>query len=101
MSSSYNSFSTPALRRFVHNETTVDTSISTLITPPELPARRVMVIIQNKSLTDPIEVIYNDTDSTGLIVMPLQTVSVDNYNGTVRAKCNGTSALVHFAYAQV
>ena len=101
MPSSHIKFSSPAIRRCHHADVTVNGTLSTILTPPIAPSRRILVIVQNKSATDVVEVIFSDTDTQGILIQPYQSISMDYYNGTVTAKSNGTSTLVHIAYAQV
>lgn len=101
MSSSYVQFSTPAIRKCVHADATVGTSFSTVLTPPTVPSRRILVIIQNKSSTAVIEVVFDDTATTGIQVQPWQSISLENYNGTVRVKSNTAATTVHIAYAGI
>lgn len=98
---SYIQFSTPALRKCIHNDVTVGNSFTTVLSPRVLPERRVVVIVQNKSAVDVIEVVFDDTATTGILVQPWQSISLENYNGTVRIKSSGTSTTVHIAYASV
>lgn len=101
MSSSYVSFSTPAIRKCVHADVTVGTSYSTVLTPPAVPSRRIIVIIQNKSATAVIEVVFDETATVGIQVQPYQSISLDNYNGTVRVKATAAGTIVHVAHAGV
>lgn len=101
MSSSYIQFSTPALRKLVHSNQTIGTTIATLLTPPVAPERRVVVIVQNKSSTAKIEIICDSTSTSGLAVYPLSSISIDNYNGTVRCVSDSPNTLVHIAYGSV
>ena len=101
MSSSYVSFSTPALRRVTHADSTIGTAYTTILTPPTLPSRRIIVIIQNKSTTANIEVVFDDTATAGILVAPLGSLSLDNYNGTVRVRATSPSTLIHLAHASV
>jgi len=101
MSSSYVSFSTPAIRKCVHANITVGTSFVTALTPPAVPSRRILVIIQNQSATAVIEVVFDDTATVGIQVQPYQSISLDNYNGTVRVKSTAAGTTVHVAHAGV
>lgn len=101
MSSSYVSFSSPAIRRFTHADSTIGTAYTTILTPPTLPSRRVMVIVQNKSTTANIEVVFDDTATAGILVAPLGSISLENYNGTVRVRATAASTLIHLAHASI
>jgi len=101
MSSSYISFSTPAIRKMSHSDVTVNTTSSVILNPPLQPERRVVVIIQNKSSTAKIQVILNTSGDVGLLLSPLTSITLDNYNGTVRCISDTSSTLVHIAYGSV
>ena len=102
MSSSFVSFSTPALRKLTHLANyTCTTSYAEVLPARVLPERRVVVIIQNKSATANIEVVFDATGTAGLIIGPLQTFSIDNYNGVVRLKSDTASSIAHIAYGSV
>jgi uncharacterized protein (DUF111 family) len=102
MSSSYVSFSTPALRKLTHlpNYTTT-TSFVEVLAAPNLPERRVVVIIQNKSDTAYLEVVFAATGSAGISIAPRETFSIDNYNGVVRLKSDTAGSIAHIAYGSV
>lgn len=94
------SFSAPFTRSFIHSDYTA-TSLATIILPAaQVPEKRVVVIVQNKSTTEFIQVILNPTDSVGITIPPLGNISLDNYNGPVAVVC-GFEATVHLAYATV
>lgn len=100
MSSSFVQFSSPALRKLIHADTSVsDSGFTTILNAVDLPSRRIIVIVQNKSTVN-IEVVFGN-DSTGLWVLPNQLISMDNHNGIVRCKSASGSATVHIAYGQV
>lgn len=101
MSASFNNFSSPAIRKCIHADVTVGTTYSTVLTPPTLPSRRILVMIQNKSATAVIEVVFDDTATEGIEVQPYQSISLENYNGTIRVKSSVASTKVHIAYAGV
>lgn len=101
MSASFTNFSTPAIKKCVHTNTTVGTSFVTLITPPVLPSRRILVVVQNQSATAVIEVVFDDTATVGIQVQPYQSISLENYNGTVRVKSTAAGTVVHTVTASV
>lgn len=101
MSASHNSFSSPTIRRMVHSVVTVDTTPVNVLTPPVLPERRVIVIIQNQSSTATIEVIFNATGDEGIMLAPLGSFTLDNYAGTVRVVSSAAGTPVHIAYGSV
>jgi hypothetical protein len=91
-------FSAPFLRKFIHDDVTVNTSWVTALPAAEAPQRRVVVVIQNKSDTTALYVALNETSTEGLLVPIKSNVSLDNYNGIVRLKSDG-SVVAHVAYA--
>lgn len=100
MSSSLVQFSSPALRKLTHFDTTVtDSGFSQVLNAPDVPSRRIIVIVQNKSSVN-IEVVFGN-DNTGIWVLPNQLISMDNHNGIVRCKSLSGSSLIHIAYGQV
>ena len=102
MSSSYVSFSTPALRKLTHLPNYIcTTSYVEVLAPRVLPERRVVVVIQNKSTTAYLEVVFHSTGNAGLLIGPMQTFSVDNYNGSVRLKSDTAGSIAHIAYGSV
>jgi len=101
MSLSYTAFSTPALRKMSHSDITMTTSFAQVLGPRVLPERRVVVAIQNKSSTAVLEVIFDTTGSTGLLIPPNQTISLENYNGTVRLKSDTAGSIAHLAVGSV
>ncbi len=101
MSASYNAFSTPTLRRMVHANATIGLTPVEVLTPPTLPERRVIVIIQNQSSTANIKVIFNSAGTDGIILAPLGSFSLDNYAGTVRVVATAVGTPVHIAYGSV
>lgn len=101
MSLSYNAFSTPALRKMSHQDYTCTTSFDTVINARILPERRVIVAIQNKSSTAVLEVIFDTTGSAGLLIPPNQTISLENYNGSVLLKSDTAGSIAHIAIGSV
>lgn len=101
MSLSYTAFSTPALRKMSHSDITMTTSFAQVLGPRVLPERRVVVAIQNKSATAVLEVIFDTTGSAGLLIPPNQTISLENYNGTVRLKSDTAGSIAHLAVGSV
>jgi len=93
------SFSSPLIRGFTHTDVTVGTSASTALVVAPTPERRVIVIVQNKSTSASIQVILADTGTSGIFVPPLGNISIDNYNGVVRAIASAAATPVHIAYA--
>lgn len=101
MSSSYNSFSGPTIRRMVHTNATVGLTAVEVLAPPTLPERRILVIVQNQSATANIKVIFNSAGVDGVLLAPYGSFSIDNYAGTVRVIATAVGTPVHIAYASV
>ena len=105
MSSSYVQFSTPAVRKLVHNTVSVTATTGatadTILTPPTQPERRIVVLVQNQSSVT-ITLICNAdiTVTTGIQLVAGATWVFDNYNGTIRAFAPSTAS-VHIAYGSV
>jgi uncharacterized protein (DUF111 family) len=96
------SISSPILKSFVHNDVTLTTAISTALTANATSSRRIVVLVQNKSATATIQVIFADTGTVGVIVPPLSNISLDNYNGIIRAFTDdAVSSVVHIAYSVI
>jgi len=99
--SSFTAFSTPSLRKLSHTDYTATTSFVQVLAPRVLPERRTLVVIQNKSTTATLEVIFDSTGSAGLLIPPSQTISVENYNGSVLLKSDTTGSIAHIAVGSV
>jgi len=91
-------FSSPFLRKFNHDDITIGGSWVTALPAAIAPQRRVVVVIQNKSDTTALYVALNETSTEGLLIPIKSNVSLDNYNGIVRLKSDG-SVVAHVAYA--
>ena len=92
------SISSPFLRKFTHDDITVNTSWVTALPAAIAPQRRIVVVIQNKSDTTALYVALDENATEGLLVPIKSNVSLDNYNGIVRLKSDG-SVVAHVAYA--
>lgn len=102
MSQSYTAFSTPALRKLVHlPDYTCTTSYAVVLSERVLPERRVVVLIQNKSSSANLEIVFDTTATAGILLAPLQTFSIENYNGVVRLKSDTAGSIAHIAYGSV
>jgi len=98
------SFSTPFTKNFSHLDHTVGTTKVQLrgnVLPTAQYNKRVIVVVQNQSATAKVKVIFNDTDATGVILFPEQSISIENYNGFVFAVSDTASTPVHTATAVV
>jgi hypothetical protein len=95
-------FSTPFTKSFTHTDTTVGTSASEILAPTTNPYdKRIILVVQNKSDTAIVQVIFATTGAVGLELQPNQSCTIENYNGAVRAISDTASTTVHLAYALV
>lgn len=95
-------FSSPFTRNFTHSDVTVGTAASQILAPISSPSqRRVMLIVQNKHSTATIQVIFSSSGSSGILLMPQQSLSIENYNGAVQAIASAAATPVHLAYSLV
>lgn len=99
--SSFTNFSSPSLRKLTHSDYSLTTSFSQVLAPRVLPERRTLVAIQNKDASAVLEVIFGSSGTTGLLIPPSQTISVENYNGAVLLKSNTTGSIAHIAVGSV
>lgn len=94
--------SSPFLRSISHSDVTVGITKSQIVAPStNISDKRVVVIIQNKSSSATIQVIGNATDSVGISVAPLASLSLDNYNGALYAVSTSAGTTVHIAISSV
>jgi len=94
--------SSPFLRSISHTDVTVGTTKSQILTvPTNITEKRIVVVIQNKSTTETIQVIGNANDTVGILVSPLSTISLDNYNGALYAIASAAATTVHIAISSV
>lgn len=95
-------FSTPFTKSFSHSDVTVGTSASQILAPTTNPYdKRVMLVIQNKSDTAVIQVVFAASGSVGLELQPNQSATLENYNGAVQAISDTAGTTVHIAQALV
>ncbi len=94
-------FSSPSLRKMTHADYTATTSFVQVLAPRVLPERRTLVAIQNKSSTATLEVIFDTNGSVGLFIPPNQTISVENYNGSVLLRSDNAGSIAHIAVGSV
>lgn len=94
--------SSPFLKNIRHTDATVGTTKSQILTvPTDIGEKRIVVIVQNKSASSTIQVIGNATDTVGIAVAPLGSLSLDNYNGALYAFSTSAGTTVHIAIASV
>lgn len=95
-------FSTPFTKSFSHSDVTVGTTASEILAPTTNSFdKRVMLVVQNKSDTAIVQVIFSTSGSVGLELQPNQSCTLENYNGAVRAISDTASTTVHIAVALV
>lgn len=95
-------FSTPFTKAFVHTNVTVGTTASEILAPTTNSYdKRILLLVQNQHATNSIQVVFAGTGSTGIVLLPNQSISVENYNGAVRCVASGASTPVHIAYSVV
>jgi hypothetical protein len=98
------SFSTPFTKSFVHanhSVTTTKSKILDIVEPSDAYNRRVTTVIQNKSTTTDVDIIFNPSSTVGITLLPSQSISLENYNGVVFAKSASGTITVHTATASV
>lgn len=100
--SSFVKFSSPFIKGLNHSNTTVTATTGatavTLLAKAQPHERRAVVIVQNQSSTNSVYLILNDSATVGLLIPPLGSIALDNYNGIVKAYASGSS-VVHLAFA--
>ena len=95
-------FSTPFSKSFTHTDVNVGVTVAEILAPTTNPyEKRVMLIVQNKHATATIQVIFASAGSSGILLMPQQSLSIENYNGPVRAIASAAATPVHLAYSFV
>ena len=95
-------FSSPFTKSFTHTSVSVGTSASEILPATTNPYdKRVLLMIQNQHATNSVQVVFAATGSTGLVLLPNQSLSIENYNGPVRAVASGASTTVHIALSLV
>lgn len=94
--------SSPFLRNFTTTDVTVGTSKIQVLSPPtNISEKRIVVIVQNTSATNNIQIMGNATDTSGIAIYPLSTVTLDNYNGGLWAFGNAAGISVHISISAV
>lgn len=89
------STSSPFLRSFTTTQTTLSTTkTEVLALPASITTKRIIVLIQNTSATETVQVMGNATDTVGIVLPPQSQFSIDNYQGVLHAVANaGTPAI--------
>jgi len=94
--------SSPFLKSISHTDVTVGTSPTLVLSAPtDSYVKRIAVIIQNKSTTAYVQVIGNGNDTVGILVAPLSSIALDNYNGSLYAVSTIAGTTVHIAISAV
>jgi len=91
--------SSPFLRKFIHADVAVSDDYITILDYPTIPEKRIVVILQNKGV-NPATIVLNTEGTEGLTLLPQSSISIDNYNGVVRAYSDA-STVIHVAYSVV
>jgi hypothetical protein len=95
-------FSTPFTKSFIHTNATVGVSATEILAATaNAHDKRVMLIIQNQHAANSVQVVFASTGSSGVMLLPNQSISIENYNGPVRAVASGPDTAVHIAQALV
>jgi hypothetical protein len=95
-------FAGPFLKSFVHSTQNTSGTPNTFTTPlpiAEAGKRRSGLIIQNQHATATVSICLSDVGTTGIILSPLSSFSIDNYNGPVRVQSATANVPVHIAYS--
>jgi len=89
------STSSPFLRSFTTTQVALSTTkIEVLALPTNITTKRIIVLIQNTSATETVQVMGNATDTVGIVLPPQSQFSIDNYQGVLHAVANaGTPAI--------
>jgi hypothetical protein len=95
-------FSTPFTKSFIHTNATVGVAATEILAATaNAYDKRVLLIVQNQHATNSVQVIFDSVGSSGIMLLPNQSISIENYNGPVRAVASGATTPVHIAQALV
>ena len=96
------STSSPFLRSFTTTQTTLSTTKTQVLTlPPDICTKRIIVLIQNTSATETVQVMGNATDTVGVVLPPLSQFSIDNYQGVLHAVANAGTPAINITISSV
>ena len=96
------STSSPFLRSFTTVQTTLSTTkIEVLALPTNITTKRIIVLIQNLSATETVQVMGNATDTVGVNLPPLSQFSIDNYQGVLHAVANAGTPAINITISSV
>jgi hypothetical protein len=91
--------SSPFLRKFIHADVAVSDDYITILDYPTIPEKRIVVILQNKG-ANTANIVLNTDGTQGLNLLAQSSISIDNYNGVVRAYSDA-GTVIHVAYSVV
>lgn len=95
-------FSSPFTKAFTHTNVSVGVAAAEILPATTNPYdKRVLLMIQNQHATNSVQIIFNSAGTAGIVLLPNQSISIENYNGPVRAVASGASTTVHLAYSLV
>jgi hypothetical protein len=102
MSSSFTTFSSPSLRRFSTTQVATSTTKAQVLTPPaNITTRRIVLLVQNTSTTDTVQLMGNATDTVGVVLPPQSQFSLDNYNGGLWAVADSGTPSINITIGSV
>lgn len=94
--------SSPFLRSFETTQTTLSTTKVQVLAPPtNITTKRIIVLIQNISSTDTVQLMGNSTDTIGVVIPPQSQVSLDNYQGYLFAVANSGTPAINITISSV
>ena len=92
--------SSPFLKSYSHTNYTVGITKIKVLDFPDVPKKRISLIIQNQSpATQILYIILNPNDDVGIAISSLSSYVFDNYNGQVWVKGSDAGTVVHIAEA--
>lgn len=91
--------SSPFLRKFIHNDVTVSDEYIYILGYPVIPEKRIVVILQNQGANS-AKIVLNAEGTEGLNLAAQASISIDNYNGVIRA-FSEDGTVIHVAYSVV
>jgi hypothetical protein len=96
------STSSPLLRSFTTTQVALSTTkIQVLAAPTNITTKRIIVLIQNLSATETVQVMGNATDTVGVNLPPLSQFTIDNYNGILHAVANAGTPVINITISTV
>lgn len=96
------SISSPLLRSFTTTQVALSTTkIEVLALPTNITTKRIIVLIQNTSATETVQVMGNATDTVGIVLPPQSQFSIDNYQGVLHAVANSGTPSINITISTV